>query len=137
MSALLNDNRLVSRYLERSSKSQYKVNYVELKVPLKDKQVITDFYFDQVLLILKLQDTETGLESLEFFNFFAEKYVYLDMIPASKYFDAEMVVDDRLSNVQNYRVIQTGFTIERQLEIQVIRIDLVSSFVDEGRVSLT
>ncbi len=137
MSALLNDNRLVSRYLERSSKSQYKVNYVELKVPLKDKQVITDFYFDQVLLILKLQDTETGLESLEFFNLFAEKYVYLDMIPASKYFDAEMVVDDRLSNVQNYRVIQTGFTIERQLEIQVIRIDLVSSFVDEGRVSLT
>ncbi len=59
------------------------------------------------------------------------------MIPASKYFDTEMVVDDRLSNVQNYRVIQVGFTIERQLEIQVIRIDLVSSFVDEGRVSLS
>ncbi len=71
MSALLNDNRLVSRYLERSSKSQYKVNLVELKVPLKDNQLITDFYFDQVLLILKLQDTETGLESLEFFNFFS------------------------------------------------------------------
>ena len=137
MSALLDDNRIVSRYLERSSKSQYKVNFVELTVPLKDKQVITDFYFDQVLLILKLQDTETGLESLEFFNFFAEKYVYLDAIPASKYFDTEMVVDDRLSNVQNYRVIQVGFTVERQLEIQVIRIDLVSSFVDEGRVNLS
>ena len=64
-------------------------------------------------LILKLQNTENNLESLEFFNFFQEKYVYLDMIPSAKYFNSVMVVDDRLSNVQNYRVIQVGRTLER------------------------
>ena len=123
--------------MARSSKSQYKVNLVDITLPLTDTQEVTDFYFDQVLLILKIKDTKTGLESLEFFNYFSEKYVYLDMIEAKKYFDTKMVVDDRLSNIQYYKVVQVGFDIERQLIIQVIRIDLVSSFVDEGRVNLS
>lgn len=137
MTMLLEDNRIVSRYMARSSKSQYKVNLVDITLPLTDTQEVTDFYFDQVLLILKIKDTKTGLESLEFFNYFSEKYVYLDMIEAKKYFDTKMVVDDRLSNIQYYKVVQVGFDIERQLIIQVIRIDLVSSFVDEGRVNLS
>ena len=137
MTMLLEDNRIVSRYMARSTKSQYKVNLVDITLPLTDTQEVTDFYFDQVLLILKIKDTKTGLESLEFFNYFSEKYVYLDMIEAKKYFDTKMVVDDRLSNIQYYKVVQVGFDIERQLIIQVIRIDLVSSFVDEGRVNLS
>ena len=76
-------------------------------------QEVTDFYFDQVLLILKIKDTKTFFESLEFFNYFAEKYFYLDMIESKKYFDTKMVVDDGLSNIQNYKVVQVGFNIER------------------------
>jgi len=113
MTMLLDDNRIVSRYMARSSKLRYKVNLVDLLIPLTDTQEVTDFYFDQVLLILKIKDTSTGLESLEFFNYFSEKYVYLDMIEAKTYFDTKMVVDDRLSNIQYYKVVQVGFDIER------------------------
>jgi len=57
---LLKDNRIVSRYLERvssgSDDSSFKLNRVQLQATLGPELEITDFFFDQVLLILKVKD---------------------------------------------------------------------------------
>ena len=46
-------------------------------------------------------------------------------------------VDDRLSNIQLYRVIQIGYSEDQKLFMQVIRIDLVAGVVDEARSNLS
>ena len=43
---LLTENRLMSRYLERTSDSKYKINMVEVDIDLDPELKVMDFYFD-------------------------------------------------------------------------------------------
>ena len=116
-SVLLKDNRLVSRYLERGTNSQFKINLVDLEIPLSDGLEVTDFYFDQVLLVLQIRDNDSGLQKLQFFNYFQENYLHLDMIESDSQRDSRLVVDDRLSNLQYYTVVRIGYSATDQLEL--------------------
>ena len=74
-SVLLQNNTIVSRYLESSPR--HVANKVQLDFNFKENYELKDFYFDQVLLVLQILDSETGLQSLEFFNYAQGKYVHL------------------------------------------------------------
>lgn len=79
------------------------------------------------------------MQTIEFFSFAksSEKYVHLSMINAMSYTSSLMEVDDRLSNIQVYRIVQIGNSEEGNLLIQVIRLDLVGGIVDEAQSNLT
>ena len=66
-SVLLTNNTIVSRYLESSPR--HIANKVQLDFNLREDFEFTNFFFDQVLLVLQLKDLTTGLQSLEFFNY--------------------------------------------------------------------
>ena len=59
------------------------------------------------------------------------------MIRADAYTDTKLVVDDRLSNLQKYRVAIVGKTSNDNIFMQVITLDLVKSLVDDGRANLS
>ena len=79
-SVLLKNNTIVSHYLE--GPPSYRVNRVQLDFSMASTIEISQFYFDQVLLVLQLRNTATGMQTLEFFNFAQQsnKYVHLAMI---------------------------------------------------------
>lgn len=100
----------MSRYLERTSDSKYKINMVEVDIDLDPELKVMDFYFDQSLLVLQIKDLESGLETLEFFSYHNNDYIHLNVIRADAYRDTLLAVDDRLSNLQKYRVAIVGRT---------------------------
>ena len=97
----------MSRYLENSPK--HVANSVQLDFELLATFKITDFYFDQVLLVVQIEDETIGSRQLEFFHYAQGKYLHLPQVGAKKYTDSHLIVDDRRSNNKLYRVVQFGY----------------------------
>ena len=89
------------------------------------------------MLVLQIQDLESGLETLEFFSYHNNDYIHLNVIRADAYRETLLAVDDRLSNLQKYRVAIVGRTSSDSIYMQVITLDLVKSLVDDGRANLS
>lgn len=106
-SILFANNTIASYYLEMSGKTTAaatKSNQVQLDFDIGDGITITDFFFDQVLLVLQLQNAVTNSQTLAFFNFSDDTYVHLSAIKAGKFKSSILEVDDRRSNNQRYKV---------------------------------
>ena len=106
-SVLLTNSTIASRYLENSP--SHVANKVQLDFELLENFKITDFYFDQVLLVLQIEDETKGSRQLEFFNYAQGKYLHLEQVKAKQYTDSHLIVDDRRSNNKLYRVVQFGY----------------------------
>ena len=98
---------------------------------------VRNFYFDQSLLVLQLLDSDSGLDTHQFFTYYENEYIHLNAINSDAYLASTMVIDDEQSKLQKYRVAITGRTTDGTLQLQVRMIDLVRSVLDEGRANLS
>ena len=87
--------------------------------------------------MLQLLDSESRLETHQFFTYYEKEYIYLNSINSDFYIGSRLVVDDRLSTLQKYRIAITGRNSAGDLLIQVRMLDLVRSVVDEGIANLS
>lgn len=51
--------------------------------------------------------------------------------------DSKLIVDNRLSNLQQYRIVFAGHNEDDQLWISIVKLDLVSSVLDQVRANLS
>ena len=75
---------------------------MKLQLDLGPEIEITDFYFDQQLLVLKIRDQVTKFETLKCYIYYQDNYIFLKNISTGFYRNSILFVDDRESNLKKY-----------------------------------